>query len=118
MAAPADRVADAWRMLADLGVTITDLRDDLRARHPMPTVKEYLPVVAAAAGPGARRTYGNYWTRMGAMWGDRRLDEVTATDIETLRHETAESAVSRRNSRHGRHAGEHVIAAARAFYNL
>ncbi|MEV0271435.1 hypothetical protein AB0H43_21870 [Hamadaea sp. NPDC050747] len=56
MTAPADRVAAAWRMLADLGVTITDLRDDLRARRPIPTVAEYLPQVIAAAGPGARRT--------------------------------------------------------------
>ena len=59
MSAPTDRVEAAWRMLADLGVTITDLRDDLRTRHPIPTVAEYLPQVAAAAGPGARRTYGS-----------------------------------------------------------
>ena len=43
-----------------------------------------LPTVIAAAGPGAHRTYGTYWARMDAVWGDRR---------------------------HGRHAGEHVVAA-------
>jgi len=117
MAAPPDRVEAAWRMLADLGVTITDLRGDLRTRRPMPTIAEYLPQVSAAAGPGARRTYGSYWARMGVLWGDRRLDEIASTDIEALRYEAAGSARSRRNSRSGRHAGEHVIAAARALYN-
>jgi len=117
MTAPRDRVDAAWRMLADLGVTITDLRDDLRARRPIPTVAEYLPQVAAAAGPGARRTYGSYWARMRTLWGHRRLDEIAATDVEALRHEAAGSARSRRNSRSGRHAGEHVIAAARAVFN-
>jgi integrase len=82
----------------------------------MPTVEEYLPRVAAAAGPGARRTYGSYWARMAVVWRGRRLDEIAATDVEAMRHEAAQSARSRRNSRSGRHAGEHVIAAARAVY--
>jgi integrase len=34
-----------------------------------------------------------------------------------MRHQIAASARSRRNSRHGRHAGEHLVAAARAMYN-
>ncbi|HWS37639.1 MAG TPA: site-specific integrase, partial [Actinoplanes sp.] len=81
------------------------------------TLAEYLPqVIAAAAGPGARRTYGNYWNRMILLWGDRRLDTITATDIEALQREAAATAVSRRNGRGGRHAGEHVIAATRAFF--
>jgi integrase len=103
-------------MLSELGVTITDLREDIRSRRPMPTVAEYLPSVAAAAGPGARRTYGSYWIGMRTLWGERRLDEIAATDVEALRYE-ASSARSRRNSRSGRHAGEHVIAAARAVFN-
>jgi len=111
-----DRLDTAWRMLAELGVSLADLRDDLRARPLMPTVAEYLPQVAAAAGPGARRTYGSYWARMAVVWGDRRLNEIAATDVERMRHEAAGSARSRRNSRSGRHAGEHVIAAARAIF--
>ena len=54
---------------------------------------------------------------MRALWGQRRLDEIAATDVEALRYEAAGSARSRRNSRSGRHAGEHVIAAARALFN-
>jgi integrase len=117
MTTPADHITAAWRMLAELAVTITDLRDDLHSRRPIPTVAEYLPHVVAAAGPGARRTYGSYWARMRQLWGHRRLDEIAATDVEALRYEAAGSARSRRNSRSGRHAGEHVIAAARAFFN-
>jgi hypothetical protein len=68
MTADPDLVEAAWRMLAELGVSIADLRDDLRVRPAMPMVAEYLPRVVAAAGPGARRTYGTYWTRMAAVW--------------------------------------------------
>jgi integrase len=110
------RVAEARRLLAQLGVTVADL---LTAEHfgiELPTIAQYLPQVLAAAGPGARRTYGNYWAQMVALWGDRRLDAISATDIEALQREAVAKAVSRRNGRGGRHAGEHVIAAARAFF--
>ena len=83
----------------------------------MPTLDDYLPSVIASARPGANRTYGSYWTRMAAAWGSRRLDQISANDIEAMQHQMAATARSRRNSRHGRHAGEHVIAAARAMYN-
>lgn len=52
---------------------------------------------------------------MAAAWPDRRLDSIAASDIEALKQVMISSAVSRRNSRSGRHASEHV-AAARAFY--
>lgn len=54
---------------------------------------------------------------MAAVWGTRPLDEITAGDIEAMLHRTAATARSRRNSRPGRLAGEHVIAAPRAVYN-
>ena len=66
---------------------------------------------ASPAWPGAARTYGSYWIRMAAAWGTRPLDQISASDIEALQHRMAATARSRRNSRHGRHAGEHVIAA-------
>jgi hypothetical protein len=110
------RVEEAHRLLAQLGVTVAELQTAAPVGLDMPTVAEYLPRVIAAAGPGARRTYGNYWARMAALWGDRRLDAILATDIEALQREAAATAVPRRNGRGGRHAGEHVIAAARAFF--
>ena len=131
------RIAIARDMLAHLGITLADLADaehatadqtpptttaanlsslGVPARFAMPTLHDYLPRVRAAAGPGANRTYGSYWTTMDRVWGDRRLDQISATDIEALHRHAATTARSRRNNRHGRHAGEHVIAAARAIY--
>jgi integrase len=117
MTADPDRLAAAWHALADLGVTVADLQVDVHRQSAVPTVAAYMPQVVAAAGPGARRTYGPYWTRMIAAFGDRPLDRVSASDIEALQRSAATSAVPRRNGRDGRYAGELVIAAARAVYN-
>jgi integrase len=119
MGVDAQRVATARRLLAELGVSVPDLldRQDVGPAG-LPTWEQYLPRVIAAAGPGATRTYGTYWARMATAWGHRTLLEVAASDIEALQYRAAASARSRRNQRSGRHAGEHVIAAARAVYNL
>jgi hypothetical protein len=109
-----DRLANARRLLAPLGVRPEDLLGDNTHRTELPTWAEYLPQVIAAAGPGANRTY---WTRMATAWGSRALDEVVASDIEAMQHLMTATARSRRNTRSGRHAGEHVVAAARAVYN-
>jgi hypothetical protein len=53
---------------------------------------------------------------MATLWGDRRFGAISATDIEALQRDAVATAVSRRDNRGGRHAGEHVIAAARAFF--
>ncbi|WP_174534870.1 tyrosine-type recombinase/integrase [Micromonospora chalcea] len=110
-----DRVATARALLEHLGLTAADLTSN--SPPTVPTVAEYLPTVVAAASQGTRRTYGSSWRRMAAALGDRRIDAVRASDIEALMRQATAGARSRRNSRHGRHAGEHLIAAARAFYN-
>lgn len=110
-----DNVAAARVLLAQLGVSIADLQRDERPR--LPTMAEYLPRVVAAAGPGAGRTYGSYWNRMAQAWGDRPLDAIAASDIEALQRKATVVARSRRTARGGRHAGEHVISAARAVFN-
>jgi integrase len=115
MSADPARVAAAWQLLTHLGVTLADLQGE--PGPGLPTLAEYLPQVIAAAGPGARRTYGTYWNRMAAAWGERALDTIAASDIEAMQRQITATARSRRNSRSGRHAGEHVIAAARAIYN-
>lgn len=116
---PADpaRIAIAKDLLTQLGVTLADLHDGETPTAVVPTLADYLPCVIEAAGSGANRTYGSYWTRMVSVWGARPLDQISASDIEAMQHQMAATARSRRNSRHGRHAGEHVIAAARAIYN-
>lgn len=110
-----DRRAVARLLLDQLGLTPAELLSDDEVVA-MPTFGEYLPRVVAATGTGARRAYGSYWNRMAAVWGTWRLTAIAASDIEALQREVAASARSRRNSRSGRYAGEHVIAAARAFF--
>jgi integrase len=123
MAADPARVALAHQVLAHLGVSLADLHatQDCSMAGPsavvMPTIAQYLPRVIAAAGPGAARTYGSYWTRMATVWGGRRVDSIAASDIEALQRQAIAAARKRRTSRGGRHAGEHVIAAARAVFN-
>jgi integrase len=111
---PARRAA-AQALLAELAVSVADLHAAIGGRV-MPTVGEYLPRVRAAASPSSRRTYGTYWARMVAVWGDWPLDTVVASDVEALQRDCAEHAVWRSNGRGGRHAGENVISAARALF--
>jgi integrase len=82
----------------------------------VPTLAEYLPKVIAAEGPGAQRTYSTYWDHILTAFGDRHLDQITATDIETLMRQVMATTIHRRNHQHGRYAGEHLIAAIRAIY--
>ncbi|MFI7211646.1 tyrosine-type recombinase/integrase [Micromonospora maritima] len=110
-----DRVATARALLAHLGLTAADLTGS--SAPAVPRVAEYLPAVVAAASQGARRTYGSSWRRMVAALGDVRIDAVRASHLEALMRQAAAGARPRRNSRNGRHAGEHLVAAARAFYN-
>lgn len=111
-----DRIARARQALTELGVTVADLQSPAPEKRPIPTLAAYLPHVRAAAGPGASRTYSSYWDRMATEWGERPLDQITASDIAAMHHTAAASTIKRRNARAGRHAGEHVIAAARAIY--
>jgi integrase len=109
-----ENTVTAARLLLDqLGLTPDDLH---WTPVVAPTFADYLPIVRAAAGKGANRTYGTYWDRIHSAYGDRRLDQVDATDIETLMRETMANTVRRRNSRGGAYAGEHLIAAMRALY--
>jgi hypothetical protein len=73
-------------------------------------------VVAGAVGNGSRRAYSSYWKRLVEIWGDRRLDEVTPSEIERLAQQIKANVVSRRNARGGRSAAELFIAALRCLY--
>ncbi|MEV6527463.1 site-specific integrase [Longispora sp. NPDC051575] len=115
MAADPSRIAAARLVLAELGVTLDDLRHETEPRR-IPTFDAYVPKVRTAASPGALRTYGSYWDRIVEAWGERRLDEIAASDVEGLQRAIVAGSTPRRNSRGGRHAGESLIAAARAIY--
>lgn len=138
MSADPARIAIARDVLAHLGITLADLNAAERAasdqpaggravggtptaagpaslgvsaRFAIPTVSSYLPRVRAAAAPARTAPTAATPAMMDRLWGERRLDQISATDIEALRHHAAGTARSRR------HASEHVIAAARAIYN-
>lgn len=108
---------DAVRvLLGKLGMSPEDLVDAGAATRQVPTFAEYVPKVAEATSVGARRVYGPYWTRLLQRWSTRRLDEPTATEIREFAAWVEKEAVSRRNSRGGRSAAEHFIAATRCIY--
>jgi integrase len=111
-AAPATLRA-ARLLLHQLGVTPEQLQWE---PVPCPTIAEYLPTVIAATGPGARRTYGTYWRRITAAWGDQQLDQLTPSQINALIQHPVPSSVPRRNTRGGTSAHEHLVAAIRAIY--
>ena len=109
-------LAAARLLLSRIGVSPTDLLTAQDDTLPIPTFAEYIERVSGLVAPGTRRVYGSYWKRILERWADRRLDEVTASDIRHLVEHTKTHTVVRRNARGGRSAGEHLIAALRCLY--
>jgi integrase/recombinase XerC len=60
--------------------------------------------------------YGSYWNRVIEHWGQRRLDEITPSEIRQPMTHVKTHVVARRNARGGRSAAEHLIAALRCLY--
>jgi hypothetical protein len=106
----------ARTLLERLGITPEDLVAAPVERPPMPTFAEYVPIVAATVTPGTLRTYGSYWDRILARWGNRRLDEPTPSQIQQFAATVKATAVPRRTGRGGRGAAENFIAALRCLY--
>jgi integrase/recombinase XerC len=108
---------DAARLLLDrMGISPADLLATSRPRAAVPTFAQYIPQVREAVGDGTRRVYGSYWNRIVERWPDRRLDEVSASDVRQLVEDTKANVVARRNNRGGRSAAEHLISALRCLY--
>lgn len=97
-------------------LTPEDLLATPQTRPPAPTFAEYIPIVDAAVTDGTRRVYSSYWNRINQRWGQRRLDEPTPTEIKHLIEDIRAHIVTRRNTRGGRSASEHLIAALRCLY--
>ncbi len=116
-AAPGQAVVDAAMLVLErMGLTPADLLAAPAARPPAPTFAEYIPVVSALVSDGCRRAYGSYWNRVTDQWGSRRIDEPTPSEIRQLVQHVRANVVPRRNSRGGRSAAEHLIAALRCLY--
>jgi integrase/recombinase XerC len=108
----------ALLVLKSMGLSLDDLLSvGSSNRKPVPTFAEYIPVVAAALTPSTLRAYSSYWKRTAEQWGDRRLDEPTASEVKQLAAHVKANAVQRRNSRGGGHAAENLISALRCLYN-
>ncbi|WP_328452752.1 tyrosine-type recombinase/integrase [Amycolatopsis sp. NBC_00438] len=121
-ATPQDLEA-ARLLLSRLGVDPADLVSGARAdddvlpdKRPMPTIREWIPVVAGLVSPSTAASYGSYWNKAEAQWGDRRMDTIIASEIKTMAETVRSSARVRRNSRGGRNAAENFIAAMRCLY--
>ena len=113
-AAPGQAVVDAAMLVLErMGLTPADLLFAPAARPPAPTFAEYIPVVSALVSDGCRKAYGSYWNRVTDQWGSRRIDEPTPSEIRQLVQHVRANVVLRRNSRGGRSAAEHLIAARR-----
>ena len=116
-AAPGQAVVDAAMLVLErMGLTPADLLAAPAARPAAPTFAEYIPVVSALVSDGCRRAYGSYWNRVTDQWGSRRIDEPTPSEIRQLVQHVRANVVPRRNSRGGRSAAEHLIAALRCLY--
>ena len=103
-------------LLERMGLSPADLAAVPQPRPEVPTFAAYVPVVSAAVSAGTRRAYGSYWDRVVERWGDRRLDEPTASEIRQLMAYVKTHVVARRNARGGRSAEEHLVAALRCLY--
>jgi hypothetical protein len=116
-AAPGQAVVDAAMLLLErMDLTPADLLTAPAAKPPAPTFAEYIPVVSALVSDGCRKAYGSYWNRVVEHWGDRGIDEPTPSEIGQLVQHVRANVVPRRNSRGGRSAAEHLIAALRCMY--
>ncbi|MEO6085491.1 MAG: site-specific integrase [Umezawaea sp.] len=83
-----------------------------------PTVSAYLPQVLAAASPSQLQRYGVHWTRAVEAFGERRLDQVTPSDVVALQRLATRQAQVRSTTRKGRYAGESAVRAMRMFFRL
>jgi integrase len=84
----------------------------------VPTVKEYLPEVIAAATPAMKRSYMSYWKRAETFFGELRLHEIRATKIEAFRQDVIANAKKREGHCHGRYAGSQALSAMRKLYRF
>lgn len=111
-------VATALALLERLGLSPQDLLSATPTSEPepVPTFDQYVPSVAGAVSPGTLKVYGPYWNRLVQRWGHRPINDPTPTQIQQLVEQVRQVARRRRNSKGGRSAAEHMVAALRCLY--
>lgn len=108
-----DKAQLVRQLLSELGITLSSL-----SINPVPTVSEYTKKVLVAATNWQLKAYRVHWQRAVAEFGDRRIDEVTVTDVLLLQRLATRKAVTRSNTRGGRYAGENAVRAMRTFFRF
>ncbi|MFC8042842.1 tyrosine-type recombinase/integrase [Nocardia sp. NPDC057353] len=108
----------ARALLERMGVDPADLLNHSKTDLDVPTFADYIPRIAQAVTPGTRRTYLSYWQRLTTTWPDRRLNEPSVLELQTLVEATRQTALARRNSRDGRSAAENMVSALRCLYRF
>lgn len=79
------RAKDILDDAAALGAELADLiLAAVAARSAVPSVADYVAVIAPTFGPGTAATYGPYWRLTIAHPGDRRLSDVSVVDLQTV----------------------------------
>ncbi|MCX4097942.1 tyrosine-type recombinase/integrase [Nocardia sp. alder85J] len=108
-----EAIAAARVLLSQMGLSPADL---VGSAAPAPTFAEIVPLVAATLSPGTLRTYNTHFTRLLNLWSDRRLDEVSKTDLEEQSRAVQAGARRDRRSGTGSSAAEHFVTATRCVY--
>ncbi|NKY34951.1 hypothetical protein HGA13_18005 [Nocardia speluncae] len=107
--------ADLRIPLDHLGVDSDSLARAAAARL-MPTFAEYIGHLESVVPAETLRTYRPYWRRLVHAWPEHRLDTPTPRDLDTLIDHTRRNAETRRNTRAGHAAANHMIDALRCLY--
>ncbi|MEV0760410.1 site-specific integrase [Nocardia sp. NPDC050435] len=103
-------------LLARLGISAEDLLGPRTGESRPPTFGEYIPKVRRTVKDGTLRTYSSYWRRIENAWAERKITDPSALEIRQLVEDTRRQAITRRNSRGGRSAAEHMLGALRYLY--
>ncbi|WP_146060500.1 site-specific integrase [Amycolatopsis sp. CA-128772] len=113
-------VTAARILLERLGVSPEDLILDASAAGtaPVPTFREYVPIVAAATSAASAATWSVYWRVLAEKWGDTPIDTPSASELLMLANEVQAQALRRRGSRDGQSAKACFVDATRHLYLL
>lgn len=99
----------------------------------VPTFAEFLPEVVAACSEKSLPTYKTHFRRLATRFADRRLNEVTVNELNSLRDATISEAATKKlaaakrtgrelrsyeHDAHGYGAGENAVRAYRFFFKV
>jgi site-specific recombinase XerD len=115
-------MTDRWRaaralldQASAMGLQLADLVAVAEAPA-APTVAVYVDAVVTTFTPGTARTYLPYLRLAAELYGGRRLDDLTVTDLQRVVDEAATRARRRRPGSTGRSSRETTVAALRALF--